>query len=235
MIEKKLRAVSPQAFTADGDNKGRVTLADATLFKVEQEVILKATGEANLKLIVKDIPDKNTLIVGPKDEALGIYSDISAYTTAKDSSVEASLQVRPVVLDQDVQRSTYEEAPTVARRVYLVDVLGRGINSANPLPVEATIAMDDVDNVARYRKTYTNANVEESQALPPNTKKLYVSVVDQSGKMRLSFTSGGTNANDYITVGLGNSYWREGLNLTGKTLYYQVNKSNVVVEIEAWF
>jgi hypothetical protein len=33
---------------------------------------------------------------------------------------------------------------------------------------------------------------------------------------------------------MGNSYFREGLKLVGKTLYFQSNKAGVTVEIEAW-
>lgn len=241
MLEKKFRAIPPQLTTTNGDSSGKIGTADACTFKVEQKVILKATGEPNLLARILDIPNNTTLILGPEGaRKRSDFIDLSAYTIAKITTIEAPLQDRPPVTEQDSERWTYEESPVVARRAFLVDKCGNSYDDNNPFPVEATITESRVQNRFIYRIVYPTAGNEQSQILPNNTKKLHIAAIgnstQKSAKMRISFIQNGTLDinNNYTTVKKGNAYFREGLKLQNKTLYFQTDKNNIVVEIEAW-
>lgn len=129
MLEKRLGAVPPQAFTADGTDKGLVTLADTRYFKVKQKVILIGATLPNLNLEVKQVIDSTKLLVGPINEDIKDYSDISAYTTALTSFIYANEQKRPSVPLEEFWRAVYDEEPTVALRNILVDKFGNKIDS----------------------------------------------------------------------------------------------------------
>lgn len=130
MVEKKLAAVPAQSFTANGTNRGVVTIADATLFKQGQLVNIVQTGLPTLNLVVKAITSSTTLVVGPVDGKLSTtsnanpnnWSDISAYTTS--ATIDAAEQNRPLVPFEEYMRYMYEEGPTAAQRVILVDKMG---------------------------------------------------------------------------------------------------------------
>jgi hypothetical protein len=136
MFEKRFRAVSPQPFISNGLANGQLQIADSTLFKVKQKIILSANTLPNLELEVKRIIDINTIFVGPREGPIDDRTDISAYTTALSAAIFANEQERPKVPEQAVERITYEEEPTVARRTFLVDKLGDGYTTQNPLPVQ---------------------------------------------------------------------------------------------------
>lgn len=235
-LEKKLRAISPRLFTQDGTASGVIKVSDSTLFKVEQEVTLQSNTQPSLQLAIKDIPNATTLIVGPRGKPLSVTYDISAFLTADMSSVETSLQVRPTVIEQDISRAVYEEAPTVALRTFLVDILGRGISDDNPLPVAAQLADGRATSVVKFRVDYPIADTEMFVILPSSTKRIYMAPENVDAKMRVSFTLNGTTdvGDDYTTVHVGNSYDRNDIKLTGKILYFQANKPGLVIEVEAW-
>ena len=146
-MEKRLKAVPPQAFIADGNAVGQVTIANTSLFKVKQHVVLVAIGQANLTLEIKRVLDdgSNTMLVGPVKGNIDSRSDISLYTVAANAYIYANEQQRPSIPEQEIERLTYEEEPTIARRVILVDELGNKINASNPLPVDATVTIPSVD------------------------------------------------------------------------------------------
>jgi len=135
MMEKRWKSVPPQAFTSDGTVQGKFTVADASLFKVKQIVTLSATGQPTLSLEVKTVIDAVTMGVGPIGGDIKAYVDISVYTIVAGAFIFANEQPRSTVPEQAIERLTYEEEPTVARRVVIVDKLGNKIDSSNPLPV----------------------------------------------------------------------------------------------------
>lgn len=236
-IERKWEAIPPRSLAQDGTAEGIVELSDARGFKVKQTVILRATGEPNLTLEVKRFLSPTQFRVGPTNSSLFTCSDISAYTVAKNATIEAQEQSRPSIPDKEFERAVYEEEPTVAKRVLLVDDFGNPYNDDNPLNVEATVNQNLAQNRFGYRKNYTTADVEESQLLPNNTRKLYIAVADKSAKLRVSFQENGTlisGSNDFVTVEYGNSYFLENVKLVNKTIYYQASKSNIEIEIETW-
>jgi hypothetical protein len=76
----------------------------------------------------------NTLILGPENKGINTRSDVSAYTTALNATVEASEQNRPSIPPADYERAVYEEEPIVAKRVIGVDRYGELYSEDNPMP-----------------------------------------------------------------------------------------------------
>ena len=135
MLEKRFKSVSPQLFTSDGTVSGYFTIADASLFKVKQIVTLSAAGQPNICLEVKSVESAVLMKVGPIGGSIKAYTNVSAYTVIAGAFIYADEQERTSVPEQAVERLTYEEEPTVARRVVIVDKLGNKFDQDNPLPV----------------------------------------------------------------------------------------------------
>lgn len=76
-----------------------------------------------------------------------------------------------------------------------------------------------------------NQGTEYSQALPANTKSFLIRSRNQ-GRLRLAYSSGGTNA-DYLTIPTGSSY-KDANYYTSVTLYVQSTKPGDVIEIVAY-
>ena len=140
ITEKRLYAVSPQLLTASGTVLGEIKVADAcNLFVVGQIVILRSNTQPSTTLKIKRMPDDTTVILGPEKSPIHITSDMSAFTTADAATIEANEQNRPPIPEQEIERHTYAEEPTIARRVILVDPCGTMIGPDNPLPVDAVL------------------------------------------------------------------------------------------------
>lgn len=147
MLEKRLKAVPPQLFTANGAADGLITLADACQFKVKQQVFLFAATLPNLDQIeVKQVISDTQLYVGPKGGAITTRTNVSAYTVALGSAIAANEQLRPSIPFEELTRAVYEEEPTVATRVIMVDKCGDKYGPGNPLPIafDGTIAVGNV-------------------------------------------------------------------------------------------
>lgn len=158
MLEKRLYAVPPQAFTADGTADGVVTIGagGCSLFKVKQKITITATGLPNLNLQIKQIDNNHNIQVGPipygkpgVDTSIDARTDISAYTVALGATIFAAEQKRQAIGPDEIARAIYEEEPTVAQRSVLVDECGNKINEANPLPVAATFDGDVIVGTVR--------------------------------------------------------------------------------------
>lgn len=152
MLEKRFAAVPPQSFTANGTILGQVTLADTTMFKVKQQVVLAGSTLPNLTLEVKEIPSATILYVGPIPDgkpgvntSITARTDVSAYTVALSANMYANEQKRPAIDFSEIWRAVYDEEPTVALRTSLVDELGNRYSASNPLPVDATITVPPVE------------------------------------------------------------------------------------------
>jgi len=139
-IERKWEAVASQNLTADGTTDGVLTIANAGAFKVGQIIQLGSAAQPTVSFKVKRIPNGTTLQVGPDKTNINERSDVSAYLAADAAFVRALEQNRPNIAPDDVDRATYEEEPTVARRIIPVDILGRPVTEDNPLPVTGDFA-----------------------------------------------------------------------------------------------
>lgn len=149
MFEKRFAAVPAQVFTADGGANGSVSVPDTRLFKVKQQVIVSATGQPNLELEVKKVLSPTSMIIGPSAGNINAFTNLSAYTTAASAKIFANEQKRPTIGADDFERAVYEEEPTVAKRVILVDEFGNKYDEDNPLPTSSTftgsISVGEVD------------------------------------------------------------------------------------------
>jgi hypothetical protein len=152
MFEKRFAAVPAQVFTADGGADGSVSVADTSLFKVKQRVYVSATGQTNQELEVKKVASPTSMVVGPVTGNINTFTDLSAYTVLANATIFANEQKRPQISADDFERAVYEEEPTVAKRVILVDEFGNKYNNDNPLPTSAefsgSISVGEVDQGA---------------------------------------------------------------------------------------
>lgn len=140
MLEKRFAAVPIQVFTANGGVDGSITIADTSLFKVKQRVTISATGQVNQELEIKKIISSTALVLGPTTGSIFTFTDLSAYTVASGANLFAIEQKRPTITADDFERAVYEEEPTVAKRMILVDEFGNRITQSNPLPTSATFS-----------------------------------------------------------------------------------------------
>jgi hypothetical protein len=134
-IERFYEEISPVAFTADGQANGIVTIDDTYCFKVKMDVIIKADGKDPVRLQVKRVLNKTMMRIGPSNKGLNARTDLSEYTLAINSTIQAPEQERPNIPPADYERAVYEEEPTVAKRVFNVDKYGKGYTVKNPFPV----------------------------------------------------------------------------------------------------
>jgi len=231
-FEKRLPKVDPQSFTTDGTAGGRLNINDACLFKVKQQVLITGDTLPTLELEVKCVASATEIIVGPRGGSIKSCTNISAYTTALNSAIQAIEQLHPAVPIQEIERFVYEEEPTVAYRTVLVDKLGDLITPSNPLPVEATFNVTNIGTPIIYNVDAIVKDTQYSQLLPDGTGQFLLRARNNA-KLQIAYTSGQTNSN-YLTVISGNIYMVEAVKLTGKTVYFQANKDNTIVEIVAW-
>lgn len=134
MIEKFWLVAGPVALTASGTTLGKLTLTSTSGFKVKQRVFLTHPTAPNVRLEVKRVNDTTTLEVGDIDSNIRDRTDVSAYDSL--GTFSAIRQPRPSIPLKDIERATYEEEPTVAKRAILVDEFGRFFDTDNPLQVQ---------------------------------------------------------------------------------------------------
>ena len=237
MLEKRLIAVPPQFFTVSGTQSGMLTIANATLFKVKQEILLNAIGLPTLELEVKRITSINNLLVGPRNSRITETIDVSVYTTALNASISAPEQKRPMIPFEEHTRAVYEEEPTVALRTILVDPLGDRHSTDNPLPVDAQVTAN-VDLGLPSVPTIANisvplANQEVSYAMPVDTQKIIVRVRGGGASMKLAFNAGDSGF-IFFTVQRGSYLKIDGIKAPNLIAYFQTNAPNQVVEFMTW-
>jgi len=164
MYEKRLKAVAPQLFLANGTTLGRINIATASLFKVKQKVTLYSTTQGMQNFEVKRVESATILYVGPVNNGqsqtkITDRSDISGFLVADGAWLSADEQPRPNIPEQEIERLTYEEEPTVARRVVIVDPCGDKIDKTNPLPVTIDGVKIDADLEVRLRRKNDDPNL----------------------------------------------------------------------------
>jgi len=103
------------------------------------------------------------------------------------------------------------------------------------LETELDKKVDEATTPNEYTVTLTSADTEYSQALPAGTKALEF-WARESVDIRFAFTSGkvATPTEPYFTLKAGTTYYKENINLTGKTLYLASSVAGSHVEIIAW-
>lgn len=194
MFEKRLAAVAPQSFTANGTTTGVIKVADASLFVVKQCVYLTADTLPNLDRIeVKAVLDATTIVVGPITGNINSVTDISAYTTGLNAAIAANEQKRPSIPLEEFTRAVYAEEPAVAIRTLSVDKLGNPISATNPLPVsiDGEINIDTVNVSLTHLDNDPNpGDVADSVRIGDGTNELSV---NNDGSINVNVVSSGTN------------------------------------------
>ena len=161
ITERRIYAVPSTALISDGTSKGQLQVTDNSLWMVGQIILLSSDTQQPIELKIKRIlSDKNTMFVGPKDRPIQVRTDISDFLITDNAAIKANEQERPNVPEQEVERSTYEEEPTVARRVVIVDKWGNRVDEANPLPVNATISVSSVGTPQIFNISAPTKNTE---------------------------------------------------------------------------
>lgn len=147
-FERSWPAVAPQLFTSNGTSTGVVTVADTRGFKVKQIAVLVANG-VNQQVEIKRVLSPTQLIVGRVGKPINDRLDISSFTVAAGSYIQAEEQKKAELTKADQDYATYDQEPTAARRAVLVDQLGRYYEQANPIPVQlsgGSVFIEHVNN-----------------------------------------------------------------------------------------
>jgi hypothetical protein len=108
-----------------------------------------------------------------------------------------------------------------------------GDSRARPIFVDGRLS--DATTPNEYYITLTTADTEYSQALPANTKKIFFKC-REARATRYAFTTGkvATPTDPYFTMSASEYYDEDGLNLTGKTVYFAADVNNTHMELLVW-
>ena len=189
--ERTLKPVS-QLLVANGTINGILTVASSKYFKVKAKVVLRSNTQPTISLEVKSVPNKTTIIVGPCGDILA-RTDVSMYTVADNASVKQDAQKRPAIAQGDIDRFTFSEEPTVARRVVQVDEFGDIYGSDNPLPVSAELSVENLDiSLTAHDNVPHPGDIHDSIRIGDGTNELKVNT-DGSINVDVSGMSGATN------------------------------------------
>lgn len=134
-VEKKFLAVPAQLLTVDGDQYGKFEVADATLYKVKQCLMLNSNTQPPIMVQINRILSDTEIEVGPVKGQISAREDVSAYTVADGAFIVANEQPRPTIDMADVISAVFSEEPTVALRTILVDKLGNPYTAEGGLPL----------------------------------------------------------------------------------------------------
>lgn len=259
VTERNWLKIEPKSLTSDGTVGGLVTLDKKAicLFRVKMVVVLEATGEPPLRVEVKRVVSDTQMIVGPERSRtnpppknrplVDDFIDISAYTTAKGSTIRAYDQKRTGVPVDQIERFVYEEEPVMAYREFLVDCFGRPIdsvvdtNGVNRLAVDTSLSVDnvnvDIQNPTAcsiINHTVVTEDEEFVLSLPNNTKRYTISVRD-CAIMRVACGVGKT-ATEYIEVPMGGQYSSGDVDMPdSSSVYLQVDTAGAIVQVESWY
>lgn len=153
-IEQKWPSVAPQLFTANGGAQGQITVADVRGFKVKQFVVIHSNTKPDIRVQIKRVVKKTGKItVGPPSDQnsqgksnLKAITDLTGYTVADSAYLYAEEQDKVKVKPDDQDIATYEQEPTVARRVVNVDQYGDFYDEDNPMPIafDGTVSVGNV-------------------------------------------------------------------------------------------
>lgn len=135
ITEKKFLHIAPRLFTANGTTEGVVTIGDTRGLKVKSTLEIKSNTVPTARFQIKRVISHTQLIVGPICDDMFAVSNMSMYLVSDSASVELPEQKRFIVSSGEVDRATFEEEPTIARRVIQVDELGNPYDAENTLPV----------------------------------------------------------------------------------------------------
>lgn len=105
-----------------------------------------------------------------------------------------------------------------------------GVASSSLL--QGNVGINGATTATVYNVSAAIANTEYSQALSNGTKQYSIRVRGMA-KLQYTFTVG-ESGTKFLTVPQGCTHSVDMLTLTGKTIYFQVDKNTQVVEILEW-
>jgi hypothetical protein len=148
-FERKLAAVPPQAFTANGTPQGEITVASTAGFYIKQFVNLQSNTIPSTGFQIKNILSDTQLIVGPPNNSLNAPqnpTDLSGYLVSDGATISAPEQNNFTIKPDDHYLAVFLPAPVSADRVIDVDSYGNPYGPDNPYPVsfDGTISIGDV-------------------------------------------------------------------------------------------
>jgi hypothetical protein len=158
MLEKFWKEVPSQFFTATGTSDGVVTVAATSPFKIKQFVVVLNPSLPSIVGEIKAILSETQIAIGPQGPNPNMRIDFSSYGTS--STISAPEQPRPSIPIQEIDRWTYEEEPTVARRTIPVDEAGNILKFVRSAPGQAKSMAVNVDNLTFT--TFNEARVSDS-------------------------------------------------------------------------
>lgn len=229
ITERRYLSMEPLPLLSNGTSDGLIIVENTYGIKVGQ-ILAFDNGTSNLRAKVKIVLDETTFIVIGKDKPITSHDklDMSAFIAGSTFTLyEAN---RPAINEFETQRAVFEEEPTVALRTHLVDWLGRSYSDGNPIPIST--AENKLSSPVIININTTLANTESSFTLPDGTKRYRIKIRGQAA-MQLSYIAGESNMN-YWKINRGFIHEESNIFLNGKTLYFQVDKANQVVEITYW-
>lgn len=158
MLEKYYKEVPSQFFTANGTVNGVVTISSTSSFRLNQLAVILHPSLPSVAGEIKAIFSDTQMAIGPNGSNPNMRIDLSAYDVS--STISAPEQQRPVIATQDIDRSTYEEAPVVARRIIPVDDSGNILKFVRNSPGEPKSLAVSVDKLTFT--SFSEAKVSDS-------------------------------------------------------------------------
>lgn len=228
--ERQYSLIGPLLFTSDGENGGLITLESTRGLKVNNKVVVSANGLPTIAgdLKILEVIDKHVLRVGFGGNKPIV--NLAPYTVSGGASITRPAQDRAKVPEDDQNRATYEQEPTLARRAILVDEWGDPYNEVNKIHVD----VDQVDNESLAQINISNLIVSNDNFYPilisASAKKFIIKARDVTSLL-LKATHA---SSDFMTIRAGTSYSEFVTLKENMTLYVQSTRNNQVVELITW-
>jgi len=170
---------------------------------------------------------------------LNTQLDVLLSTRASETTL-GNIKTKTDNIPSDPAREGGNLATILARLDITLSALRDALKGASSkdfttLETELDKKADEATAPNEYTVTLTNADTEYSQALPTNTRA-FEFWARESVDIRFAFTSGkvATPTEPYFTLKAGTTYYKENLNLSGKSLYLACGEAGKHVEIIAW-
>jgi len=244
-LEKFLLSVPAQTLTSNGTTAGVAALSRPDFFKTFQIIIIQSDNDPAIVLQVKRVNDVS-IELGPIDNNLTTRFDISAYTTADNSNISSVEQLRffvpqdaPDKLSFESDIIEHEEEPTNAKRICIVDSLGRKIDSefSGGLRRLATSVGAGGGSTNPSTPTLSNlaiplVNTEVSHTLPAGTVRFLIRP-RVAAKIQLALVMGDSGTT-FLTISRGVTFSEGDISAASVTLYLQSDVAPNVIEILSW-
>lgn len=232
-----------QAFSADGQTNGRITVLNSSGFYVGQTVSVKSNTQPSQTYKIKRIEGPNYIWLTGSEEKINstITISVSQYLVIDSATIEAPEQNKPVIKPDEWEQYTHEQEPILAKRVIQVDKWGNFYDKENPFPVDAQLNAENItvdivnpDTPLILNVPLAVADTEYAVAVPAGTKRFMLKIRDDDSKYLIAYNPGETTSN-FVTKARGTTYESYDIDLTTDlTVYIQCNKASKILEVMIW-